>query len=133
MHGFIHAQAFDVWPLEHLALLARQQPQTRVLLLGILPRGPDAFDPFRPVIAETNANLARLADGARVRYLDIGSRFLLSDGSLSPAVMADYLHPTLLGYQIYASSIWTPLNNLLSEPPPTARPPARRQSSAPAD
>jgi lysophospholipase L1-like esterase len=97
--------------------IAKQSPQTRILLLGILPRGAMPFDPLRGLIAQTNARLARLADGLRVRYLDIGSNFLLPDGTLSSLVMGDYLHPTLLGYDIYTLSVWQPLNELLSAGP----------------
>jgi beta-glucosidase len=97
--------------------LARQLPRTRVLLLGILPRGAYPFDPLRPLIAETNAGLARLADGSRVRYLDIGSDFLGPDGSIPSEFMADYLHPTLLGYEFYAASVLGPLEALLNAGP----------------
>jgi beta-glucosidase len=97
--------------------LTKQLPQTRILLLGILPRGADPFEPMRPLVAETNVGLARLADGSRVRFLDIGADFLMPDGTISPYVMADYLHPTLFGYQIYTSVVLGPIQGLLDAGP----------------
>src|SRR5262245_22621987 len=61
--------------------LRRQKPDMQVLLLGIFPRGARATNPDRARIKDINKRLARLADGKKVRYLDIGPRFLEEDGS----------------------------------------------------
>jgi beta-glucosidase len=86
-----------------------QLPQTRIVLLGLLPRGQSPADPYRTLIADVNRRIARLADGQRVRYLDIGPAFVQPDGSISPAVMADFLHPTPLGYLTYTAALWPSL------------------------
>jgi len=93
-----------------------QLPDTRILLLGLLPRSASAADPIRAAIAQVNRSIAKLADGRRVRYLDFGAAFLLPDGTLTQAVMPDLLHPNLLGYQIYTAAIWQPLLAALGEP-----------------
>jgi lysophospholipase L1-like esterase len=91
-------------------------PSTRILLLGILPRGQSPDDPLRQPIAQTNALISQLADH-RVQYLDIGSQFLQPDGSISSSVMFDYAHPSLLGYQIFTAAIEPAVMNMLSEGP----------------
>ncbi|OYW21544.1 MAG: GDSL family lipase, partial [Planctomycetales bacterium 12-60-4] len=49
---------------------------TRVLLLGIFPRGANNDDPRRQVNAATNAIIANLDDGNMITYLDIGPEFV---------------------------------------------------------
>jgi lysophospholipase L1-like esterase/Ca2+-binding EF-hand superfamily protein len=90
-----------------------QLPKTRILLLGVLPRGQSPADPFRAKIAQVNALIAGLEGG--VTFLDIGADFLQPDGTLSSAVMPDFLHPSLFGYQIYTAAIWETLLTLLTE------------------
>jgi lysophospholipase L1-like esterase len=83
----------------------RQQPQAKVLLLGVFPRGEAADNPFRASIAEINAGLAQLADDENVFFMDIGGQFLAPDGTLPSEVMPDGLHPNARGYQIWADAI----------------------------
>ena len=93
--------------------LGAQLPKTKVLLLGILPRGASPADPARALIAQVNGLIADLDDGNRVTFLDIGASFLSRDGSIAPAVMPDAVHPSLWGYQIYTVDIWNTLTRLL--------------------
>jgi beta-glucosidase len=92
-----------------------QLPATRILLLGIFPRAQSPFDPMRARVAEVNAMISTLQGVNGVTYLDIGRNFLQPNGTISPAVMPDYLHPSLLGYDIYTISIWNTLIDLLLE------------------
>jgi|SRR5262245_60112561 len=82
----------------------KRQPQSKVLLLGIFPRSPDPANPFRATIKEINGKLAKLADNKQVFYMDIGDKFLTADGTLTPEIMNDGLHPTEKGYQIWADA-----------------------------
>ena len=83
----------------------KRQPQAKVLLLGIFPRGPAADNPFRASIKAINEKLATIADNQRVFYMDIGDKFLAADGTLSTEIMPDGLHPNLQGYKIWADAI----------------------------
>ena len=92
-----------------------QLPRTKILLLGILPRRQSPSDPLRAKITQVNFSLSRLADGKRIQYVNFGSAYLQSDGSISPLLMPDYIHPSLLGYQIYTAAIWQPLLQMLGD------------------
>ena len=96
--------------------LRRSLPKTKVLLLGILPRGEKAADPLRAAIRTTNARIARLDDGKRVRFLDFGPRLLEADGTLSKDVAPDFLHISERGYAIWADAMDPPLRELLAAP-----------------
>ena len=89
-------------------------PQTKVLLLGIFPRAANKAHSKRVNNDQTNALLAKLAD-ERVTYLDINSRFLMPDGTLSKEIMPDLLHPKQKGYAIWAESIEPTLKKMLNE------------------
>ncbi len=80
-------------------------PQARVLLLGVFPRGAAATAPARESIQQINAIIAKLDDGKFVRFMDIGAKFLEPDGSISPEVMPDGLHPSAKGYEIWAGAV----------------------------
>ena len=56
-----------------------------------------------------------LDDGDHVRFLDFGGAFLDQDGSLSPLVMYDYVHPTLFGYEIETAWVLPPVVALLEQ------------------
>jgi len=89
-----------------IAELHKRTPDTKVLLLGIFPRGASATDRNRERIKAINAMIAKLDDGGKkVRYLDIGSKFLTEDGTLPREIMPDGLHPNEKGYTIWAEAI----------------------------
>jgi lysophospholipase L1-like esterase len=89
-------------------------PQTKVLLLGIFPRGMSPDDKNRPRIKAINEELAKLDDGGKtVKYLDIGKKFLTDDGTLTREVMPDALHPNEKGYQIWADAMDPTLKELM--------------------
>ncbi len=76
--------------------LHQRLPYTRILLLGIFPRGAQP-NPAREKVAEVNTFISKLDGDLNVTYLDIGKVLLAPDGSISPEVMNDYLHPTAAG------------------------------------
>ena len=93
--------------------LQRDFPQAKILLLGVFPRGRPA-DPVRATITEINRTIAKLGDGERVAYLDIGAQFLAADGTIPADVMSDLLHPSAKGYEIWAQAVKEPLTELMS-------------------
>jgi lysophospholipase L1-like esterase len=89
------------------------QPHTKVLLLGIFPRGAKATDKNRDRIKDINKMIAKLDDGKKVRYLDIGEKFLDTEGNLPKDIMPDALHLSAKGYKIEADAIQPTLEELL--------------------
>jgi lysophospholipase L1-like esterase len=83
----------------------KRQPNAKILVLGVFPRGAAPDNPFRAAIREINEHLAALADNSRVFYMDIGDKFLAADGALTPDIMPDGLHPSTQGYRIWAEAI----------------------------
>ena len=92
--------------------LRTRLPDTKVVVVSIFPRG-QTFSPQRGKILQVNQALAKLADGQNVHYLDFGSQLIEADGSISKAVMPDYLHLSERGYQIWAEALEPKLKELL--------------------
>jgi lysophospholipase L1-like esterase len=95
--------------------LRAELPETKVLVLAIFPRGADSKDRRRQVNEGANEQIAKLADGKRVYYLDIGPMFLEDDGTLSKEIMPDLLHLSERGYRIWAESIEPKVAELMGE------------------
>jgi lysophospholipase L1-like esterase len=102
--------------------LRRQRPEMKVLLLGVFPRSGTRIpreateakaDQLQPKIKQINERIAKLDDGKNVVYLDIGDKFLASDGSLPKDIMPDYLHLSKKGYEIWAKSVAPTLAKML--------------------
>lgn len=94
--------------------LHEKLPESKILLLGVFPRGAKANDPYRAQIKTANDAIAKLEDdGGHVKYLDIGAKFLDKDGNLPPDIMPDALHPNEKGYQIWADAMGPVLDEML--------------------
>lgn len=94
--------------------IRRRQPQARVLLLALFPRGEKPDDLTRRHNAKINALLPALADGRQVLFLDIGQQLMNPDGTLSRDILPDFLHLSPAGYDIWARSLTAPLAPLLT-------------------
>jgi (4-O-methyl)-D-glucuronate---lignin esterase len=109
-------------------LVRRKLPHATIVLTAIFPRTDDIA--LMPSIVAINRNLARLADGRRVRFLDVNDRLADADGRLFAGMMnADGLHPAVRGYQVWADALKPILTELLGPPaavdqapPPTGDP-----------
>jgi lysophospholipase L1-like esterase len=92
-------------------------PQSKLLLLAVFPRGADPATPavagMREKIKFVNEGLAKLDDGDKTRYLDIGPKFLDADGKLPKEIMPDALHPNVRGYQIWADAMQPLLDEMM--------------------
>src|SRR5260370_10405525 len=94
--------------------IKEKSPTTKVLVLGIFPRGPKAGTDIRKKLTDVNTIIAKLDDGGKtVKYLDIGSKFLQDDGSLSKDIMPDFLHLSARAYEIWAEAITPSLQDML--------------------
>lgn len=80
-------------------------PESKVLLLGLLPRGKTLDHPHRVKVNEVNAIISKLDDGKRVLFTDVGDKMLLPDGKICTEVLPDLLHLSSKGYQIWAGGI----------------------------
>ena len=57
--------------------------------------------------------IAKLGDNKTIFFKDYGPLLLQKDGSISPEIMADFLHPTPKGYQIWADAMTPDITTLL--------------------
>ncbi len=92
--------------------LRTRLPDSKILLLGLFPRGQKS-DPVREQVKAINAQIAKLDDGKMVKFMDIGSKFLEPDGTLSRKIMPDLLHPSEKGYQIWSDAMAGTLDAML--------------------
>jgi len=88
----------------------RRSPDSRIILMAILPREQNANDPMRAQIQKTNQLLSqRFSKGSSkegsITYTDIGKSFLQPDGSLPQSLMPDGTHPSDAGYQIWGDAL----------------------------
>jgi lysophospholipase L1-like esterase len=109
--------------------LRKRAPQATVVITGITPR--DDNPAVMPVINAANTQIAKLADGKSVRYVNINDRLAFPDGSLRDGMSPDGLHFTNLAYQEWANALKPILTDLLGPPagvdhapPPTGDPSA---------
>jgi lysophospholipase L1-like esterase len=112
-------------------LCRRKAPNATIILTGIFPRNDNPA--VMPEIDRINANLERFADGRTIRYINVNDKLADKNGILFDGMMADKLHPTVKGYQIWADALKPLLTELLGPPaatdqapPPTGDPSARR-------
>jgi lysophospholipase L1-like esterase len=110
------------------ALRARARNAT-VVLMGITPRSDNIQ--VMPIIDAANRGIAQLADGYRIRYLNINARLADSHGVLLPEMTSDGLHLTAKAYQLWADALKPTLVERLGPkapddqaPPPTGDPSA---------
>jgi len=94
--------------------MRERQPQMKIIVVGIFPRGA-AFNAQRGKILQVNQAIAKLADGKTVQYIDFGAKLIEADGSISKAIMPDYLHLSERGYEIWAKAIEPKLKKLLAK------------------
>ena len=98
--------------------LREKLPDTKLLLLGIFPRGSKADDALRVANTKANAEFSKLADGKWIHFLDIGQNFLTANGTISPEIMPDGLHPNAKGYEIWAKAIEAKVTELMKKTVP---------------
>jgi beta-glucosidase len=89
-------------------------PNTKILLLAVFPRS-EKQDALRAKLDTVNGIIAKLDDGKKVHFLDIGPKFLEKDGTLPKSVMPDALHPNEKGYEIWAQAIEPSVAELMGE------------------
>jgi len=109
----------------------RKAPGATIILTAIFPRNDNMA--VLPEIDRINRNLAVMADGVRVRYLNVNEKLADRQGRLLDGMMheRDKLHPTLKAYQVWADALKPIFTEVLGPPaatdhgpPPTGDPSA---------
>uniref|UniRef100_A0AC11CZS4 Platelet activating factor acetylhydrolase 1b catalytic subunit 3 n=1 Tax=Ovis aries TaxID=9940 RepID=A0AC11CZS4_SHEEP len=96
-------------------LVNERQPQARVVVLGLLPRGQHP-NPLREKNRRVNELVrAALAGHPRAHFLDADPGFVHSDGTISHHDMYDYLHLSRLGYTPVCRALHSLLLRLLTQ------------------
>lgn len=112
---------------EIVRFIQERSPRTKVLVLGLLPRGAMPNDPMRAQVRAVNALIARCADNESVFYLDVGRYVLEADGRMADHISGDKLHLSPVGYALITAAIEPLLQRLLGEVTnPPGRPLLRR-------
>ena len=119
-----------------VAEIRKKLPQTKILLLGIFPRGSQGqrieikqgrtaagMNPQWAKIDAVNRMLAAFADGREVVYLNINREFVNEKGELPVEVMPDLLHPNERGYEIWGRTMQPVVREMTS---PTRSPNSQR-------
>ncbi len=119
--------------LTKVVRVMREKAQNAVIIVtAIFPRNDNTT--AMPVINGVNQELAKLADGKTIRFLNVNGRLADASGTLHPGMMnADKLHPAIPGYQVWADALKPIFTELLGPPaatdhapPPTGDPSAKR-------
>lgn len=99
---------------ELVEIIRRKLPNTKLLLLGLLPRNPDdqGID-YNSRIAEINRKLKIYCADHQVRFAEISGVLPQTDGKVDASVMPDGLHLNENGYELigpelvlYIEELW---------------------------
>ena len=82
-----------------LIRLREKLPNTRILLLGLWPRGATPADRLRQAVNAVNRLIPSCADGTTIVYADVGGVLLEANGTLTRSISPDLLHFTGAGYE----------------------------------
>jgi lysophospholipase L1-like esterase len=115
-----------------LDMLRAKAPSATIIATAIFPRNDNMAAML--TIDKINRNIAKLADGKKIRYLNINASLADSNGKLFDGMMnPDKLHPAIPGYQVWADALKPLFTELLGlpgkqdyAPPPTGDPSAQR-------
>jgi lysophospholipase L1-like esterase len=113
-------------------IMQEKAPEAIIIVTGIFPRNDNMA--VMPTINKINDNLSKLADGKKIRSLNINNKLADPEGRLFEGMMnPDKLHPAIKGYQVWADALKPLFRELLGPPakedhapPPTGDPSARK-------
>ena len=88
--------------IDIVGIIHDKQPDTKIILMGILPRNPDNIkSDYMKTISFINDELARLDEYKYIYFLDIGEKFIGKNGRVIEYLMPDGLHLVEPGYKIW--------------------------------
>lgn len=89
-----------------------KSPNTKVLVLGVLPRqGGD----FSQKVQHINALLLSLQNSQNITVLNMWDKFAQADGQPNMSYFQDAVHPNAKGYQLWAETMEPTLQKLLKD------------------
>jgi len=113
-----------------VSVCQQKAPDAIIILTALFPRNDSMA--VIPEINRINDNLANMADGKKIRYLNVNDRLAGKDGKLFEGISKDKLHPSLKGYQVWADGLKPIFTEILGPPaktdhapPPTGDPSAK--------
>ncbi|MEQ6120994.1 GDSL-type esterase/lipase family protein [Reichenbachiella sp. MALMAid0571] len=96
-------------------ILRQKLPDTKIVLLGILPYGykPNHRDNINKA---TNERIAKFPErDANIYYRNIGGVYLNEDGKVKKELMPDYLHPNAEGHLLMFDALEKEIAELMNE------------------
>ena len=109
----------------------RRVPDATIVLTALFPRTQNMA--VAPAIKRINQRLKTLADGDRIRFLNINDQLADATGRLLPGVSTDGLHLEEPGYDVWSQALKPIFEEILGPPteqdhapPPTGDPSASR-------
>ena len=98
-----------------LDICRRKAPNASIVLMGITPRNDNMA--VMPIINKINDNIAKFADGKKIRYLNINDRLADKDSKFFEGMaVPDGLHLDVKGYQVWADALKPIFTKLLGPP-----------------
>lgn len=93
--------------------LKERLPKSKIMLLGLLPRGAKSASSIQSDIAAINLSIADLASSNAVSFIDTSSYLLEREGWLSVDVSPDGIHLSTEGYRRWFPAILQPIQALI--------------------
>ncbi len=89
-----------------IAEINKKSPKAKIVLMGIFPRGKSIRNNrYYERIKIINKSLEKLCDNKKLFYLDIGSKLVEPDGSITREMMRDGLHIGPKGFEIWGAAL----------------------------
>ena len=106
-------------------------PQAIIVVTGVFLRSDKPQ--YNPIINGINAKIAALADGNKLRFINLNSALADANGQLAKAMSVDGLHLSIQAYQLWADALKPVFTTILGvpaaidhAPPPTGDPSAKK-------
>ena len=112
-HGEPDEVAYGILAL--LKELRVRLPKSKILLLGIFPRGSKASSTMRVRNDKVNKIIQAYADEKIVHWLDLGHVFIDEDGNLNRELMPDGVHPRTKGFRAWAEAMEPTIDRLMEK------------------
>jgi lysophospholipase L1-like esterase len=119
-----------------LDVCRQKAPDAVIILMGITPRNDNRA--VMATINKINERIARLADGKKLRYLNINDKLADQKGVFLEGMSPDRLHLSVKGYQVWADALKPIFTEVLGPPAkedlaplPTGDPRATGRPTAP--